>query len=182
MRGFDIFMRAAKKIYTADPRVVFLIVGSDRVCYGGDMKFIPDKSFKDFMLRQEDFDLKRLLFLGSLKPADLVQVLSLSDLHFYLTVPFVLSWSLLDALACGCTVLASDTAPVREFIHHGQTGLLQNFFDVDGFATTALQVLKDPAAYRHLGQAGEALIRGQYSLDRLIPRMTEFYEEVARAT
>ncbi len=181
MRGFDIFVRAAKKIYTADPRVVFLIVGSDRVAYGGDLKFIPDKTFKDFILRQDEFDLKHLLFLGQLKPADLVQVLSLSDLHIYLTVPFVLSWSLLDALACGCTVLASDTAPVREFIQHGQTGLLANFFDVDGFASTALQVLKDPAAYRHLGQAGERLIRESYSLEKLIPRMTAFYEEVAAA-
>src|SRR5262249_34383619 len=158
MRGFDIFMRAAKKIYTADPRVVFLIVGSDRVAYGGDLKFIADKSFKDFILRQDDFDLQHLLFLGQLKPPDLVQVLSMSDLHIYLTVPFVLSWSLLDALACGCTVLASDTAPVREFIQHGQNGLLQNFFDVDGFAATALHVLRDPEAYRHLGQAGEKLI------------------------
>jgi glycosyltransferase involved in cell wall biosynthesis len=181
MRGFDIFLRAAKKIYTADPRVVFLIVGSDRVAYGGDLKFIRDKSFKDFMLRQDEYDLQHLLFLGQLKPADLVRVLSLSDLHIYLTVPFVLSWSLLDALACGCTVLASDTAPVREFIRHGQTGLLQNFFDVDGFAATALQVLQDPAAYRHLGQAGEQLIREHYSLDTLIPRMTAFYEEVAAA-
>ena len=179
MRGFDIFMRAAKKIYTADPRVVFLIVGSDRVAYGGDLKFIQDKSFKDFILRQDDFDLQHLLFLGQLKPADLVRVLSLSDLHIYLTVPFVLSWSLLDALACGCTVLASDTAPVREFIQHGQTGLLQNFFDVDGFAATALQVLQDPEAYRRLGQAGEKLIRENYSLHTLIPRMNAFYEEVA---
>ncbi len=100
-------------------------------------------------------------------------------MHVYLTVPFVLSWSLLDALACGCTVLASDTAPVREFIHHGQTGLLQNFFDVDGFVATALEVLKDPDAYRHLGQAGEQLIREHYGLHTLIPRMTAFYEEVA---
>ncbi len=79
-------------------------------------------------------------------------------------------------------MLASDTAPVREFIHQGQTGLLQNFFDVDGFAATALQVLKDPEAYRHLGRAGETLIREHYSLDKLIPRMTEFYEEVANTT
>ena len=182
MRGFDIFMRAAKKIYTAYPDVVFLIVGSDRVSYGGDLKFIRDKTFKDFILRQDDFDLKRLLFLGPIKPAELAQVFSLSDLHFYLTVPFVLSWSLLDALACGCTVLASDTAPVREFIRHGETGLLQNFFDVDGFVATALEVLKDPEAYRHLGQAGAQLIREQYSLDVLIPRMTAFYDEVANAT
>jgi glycosyltransferase involved in cell wall biosynthesis len=179
MRGFDVFLHAAKKIYTADPRVVFLIVGSDRVCYGGDLKFIKDKSFKDFVLRQEDFDLNRLIFLGQVKPADLVQIFSLSDLHIYLTVPFVLSWSLLDALASGCTVLASDTAPVREFIRHGETGLLQNFFDVDGFANTALEVLQDPEAYRHLGQAGEQLIREHYSLQTIIPRMTAFYEEVA---
>jgi glycosyltransferase involved in cell wall biosynthesis len=178
-RGFDVFLHAAKKIYTADPRVVFLIVGSDRVCYGGDLKFIKDKSFKDFVLRQEDFDLNRLIFLGQVKPAELLQIFSLSDLHIYLTVPFVLSWSLLDALASGCTVLASDTAPVREFIRHGETGLLQNFFDVDGFANTALEVLQNPEAYRYLGQAGEQLIREHYSLHTIIPRMTTFYEEVA---
>ncbi|MEP7358388.1 MAG: glycosyltransferase, partial [Anaerolineales bacterium] len=178
MRGFDIFLRAAKKIYTADPRVVFLIVGSDRVAYGGDLKYIKEKSFKEYMLKQDDYDLQHLLFLGPVKPADLVRILSLSDLHIYLTVPFVLSWSLLDALACGCTVLASDTAPVREFIRHDETGLLRNFFDVDGLAETALDVLHRPEAFRHLGQAGEKLIRENYSLDVLIPRMTAFYEAV----
>jgi glycosyltransferase involved in cell wall biosynthesis len=179
MRGFDVFLRAAKKIYTANPNVVFLIVGSDRVAYGGDLKFIRDKSFKEFVLKQDEYDLERLLFLGQVKPAELARLLSLSDLHIYLTVPFVLSWSLLNALACGCTVLASDTPPVREFIRHGETGLLCNFFDVDGFAETALRVLAGPDAFRHLGQAGERLIREQYSLQRLIPRMTAFYEEVA---
>ncbi|MCC7362607.1 MAG: glycosyltransferase [Anaerolineales bacterium] len=181
MRGFDIFLRAAKKIYTADPRVVFLIVGSDRVAYGGDLKFIRDKSFKDFVLKQDEYDLDRLLFLGQVKPAELARLLSLSDLHLYLTVPFVLSWSLLNALACGCTVLASDTAPVREFIRPGETGLLRNFFDVDGFAAAALQVLADPEAYRSLGEAGARLIREHYSLQTIIPRLTAFYEEVAGA-
>ena len=179
MRGFDIFMRAAKKICDADPRVVVLIVGSDRVCYGGDLKFIKEKSFKDYILKQDNYDLTRMLFLGQIPPSDLVRILSLSDLHIYLTVPFVLSWSLLDALSCGCTVLASDTAPVREFIRPGETGLLENFFDVDALAETALKVLADPRAYRHLGQAGEKLIREHYSLETIIPRMTAFYEEVA---
>jgi glycosyltransferase involved in cell wall biosynthesis len=160
--------------------VVFLIVGSDRVAYGGDLKFIRDKSFKEFVLKQDEYDLNRLLFLGQVKPAELVRILNLSDLHIYLTVPFVLSWSMLDALACGCTVLASDTPPVREFIRAGETGLLRNFFDVDGFAEAALRVLADPGAYRHLGQAGERLIREQYSLHSIIPRMTAFYEEVAQ--
>ena len=84
----------------------------------------------------------------------LVDILSLSDLHVYLTVPFVLSWSLLDALACGCTVLASDTAPVREVIQDGTNGLLADFFDVDGLAEKAVAVLWDPAAYRSLGERG----------------------------
>ena len=149
--------------------MVFLIVGSDRVAYGGDLKYIQEKSFTEYVLKQDEYDLKHLLFLGSVPPTELARILSLSDLHIYLTVPFVLSWSLLDALACGCTVLASDTAPVREFVRHGQTGLLRNFFDVDGLAETALKVLKDPEAYRHLGQAGEQLIRAQYSLERIDP-------------
>ena len=179
MRGFDVFMRAAKKIYTANPNVVFLIVGSDRVAYGGDLKFIQEKTFREHVLKHDQYDPQRLLFLGPVPPAELARLFSLSDLHIYLTVPFVLSWSLLDALACGCTVLASDTAPVREFIRDGQTGLLRNFFDVDGLAEAALRVLEDPQAYRHLGRAGEALIRERYSLATIIPRLTEFYEEVA---
>jgi glycosyltransferase involved in cell wall biosynthesis len=179
MRGFDIFMRAAKKIYTANPNVVFLIVGSDRVAYGGDLKFIQEKSFREHVLKQDSYDPNRLLFLGPVPPTELARIFSLSDLHIYLTVPFVLSWSLLDALACGCTVLSSDTAPVREFIRHRENGLLCNFFDVDGLAATALEVLKDPEAYRHLGRAGEQLIREHYSLETIIPRMTAFYEDVA---
>jgi len=179
MRGFDVFMRAAKRIYIADRRVVFLVVGSDRVCYGGDLKFIQEKSFREHVLKQDEYDLKRVLFLGQVTPGDLVKILSLSDLHIYLTVPFVLSWSLLDALACGCTVLASDTAPVKEFVRQNETGLLVNFFDVDGLAATALQVLKDPPAYHRLGRAGEQMIRQNYGLDTIIPRMTSFYEGVA---
>lgn len=95
-------------------------------------------------------------------------------LHIYLTVPFVLSWSLLDALACQCSVLASDTAPVREVIRHGETGLLAGFFDIEGMARLALQVLKDPGAYRGLGAAGRAMEEERYALDKTLPRLWEF--------
>ena len=74
-----------------------------------------------------------------------MDVLSLGDLHLYFTVPFVLSWSLMDALSCGCTVLASDTAPVVEMIEDGRNGLLCGFYDVEGFAARAIEVLRDPA-------------------------------------
>jgi glycosyltransferase involved in cell wall biosynthesis len=105
---------------------------------------------------------------------------SLSDLHLYLTVPFVLSWSLLNALACDCTVLASDTALVREAIEHEKNGPLAGFFDVETLATQALRVLKDPAAYRALAAAGQALVEERYSLDQTLPRLWRLFSQVSK--
>lgn len=179
MRGFDIFLKVAKRVYEYYPDVVFLVVGSDSVAYGGDLKHIEEGSFKEHALGQEDYDLERIRFLGNVRPDELVLLLSLSDLHVYLTVPFVLSWSMLDAMACGCTVLASDTAPVREVIRNGENGILRDFFDVDGLAAAALDVLKDPWAYRELGQAAVRTISEEYSLDAIMPSMLALYEDVA---
>lgn len=111
----------------------------------------------------------------------MARLLSLSDLHIYLTVPFVLSWSLLDALACGCTVVASNTEPVREMITHGQNGLLADFYDLDRLTELSLQVLRDPQGHRHLGEAGAALIREKYALDQTLPQMLDFYQQTVRS-
>ena len=178
LRGFDIFMRAAKRIYERFPEVLFVAVGSDRVAYGGDHKYIKHKSFKEHVMEQDKYDPSKFLFTGSIPARDLVDVLSLSDLHIYLTAPFVLSWSLMNALACGCTVLASDTAPVREMIVQGHNGLLVDFFDVEGIASAAVDVLKAPALFRHLGEEGERMIHDQYSLDKIIPKLTALFEGV----
>ncbi|RMF48875.1 MAG: glycosyl transferase family 1, partial [Anaerolineae bacterium] len=97
MRGFDIFMRTAKRIYSARPDVHFLVVGEDRVAYGGDLRYIPEDSFKAHVLNQDDYDLRRFHFTGRVPPETLVNLFALSDLHIYLTVPFVLSWSVLNA-------------------------------------------------------------------------------------
>jgi glycosyltransferase involved in cell wall biosynthesis len=158
--------------------VVFLIAGQDRVCYGGDEKFTGGKTFKEWVLSQDQYDLSRFVFLGLLPPPELARLFALSDLHVYLTVPFVLSWSLLNALACGTTVLASDTAPVREMIEHGRNGLLTDFFDVERMAETANQVLDAPEEYRHLGAAGAEMVRERYSMDVCLPQMLKLYEEV----
>ena len=179
MRGFDIFMRVAKRIYEAFPNVVFLVVGWDTVEYGHDLSLIPENSFKEHVLKQDDYDLERIRFLGPLPSEDLVRILSLSDLHIYLTVPFVVSWSLLNAMSCGCTVLASNTAPVQEIVRHEQNGLLGEFFDVEGLAASALAVLRDPGRFRRLGSAAEETIRREYSLEVVMPRMTAFFHEVA---
>ena len=177
MRGFDIFMKVAKRTYETYPDVVFLVVASDRVAYGGDLKHIPHQSFKEFVLEQDNYDLERIRFLGNQQPDTLAQILTLSDLHIYLTVPFVLSWSVLDAMACGCVVLGSDTAPVREVISDGRNGLLRGFHDVEGLAEAAVEVLKDPAAHRELGAAARRTVEERYSLDTVLPQMLELYEE-----
>lgn len=176
MRGFDIFMKVAKRIYEARQDVIFVVVGADRVCYGGDLRHIKTKTFREHVLSQDRYDLDRFMFLGLVPTRDLIDILSLSDLHIYLTVPFVLSWSMMDALAVGCTVLASDTAPVCEVIQHEKNGLLANFFDVDGFTKQALRVLDDPQQFRPLGEAGVRLIDEQYSLAKKLPEMVALYE------
>ncbi len=179
MRGFDIFMRTAKLIYERYPRVVFLVVGSDTVVYGSDRERITESTFKDHVLAQDAYDLDRIHFLGHVSRDELVRVLSLSDLHIYLTVPFVLSWSLLNAMACGCTVLASDTAPVREVIRDRVNGLMCDFFDVEGLAETAIGVLKEPLAHRDLGRVAVRTIQERYSLEVTLRQLTAFFEEVA---
>jgi glycosyltransferase involved in cell wall biosynthesis len=182
MRGFDIFMQVARSIYRQFPDVLFIVVGSDRVCYGGDEKHIRQKTFREHVLAQGNYDLSRFLFTGLVGVSTLVDLLSLSDLHLYFTVPFVLSWSLMDALACGCTVLASDTAPVREMIDDGKNGRLCGFYDVEGFAQRAVEVLRDPGAFRHLGLEAAERIRRDYAIEITLPRLARLFDEVVGPT
>jgi glycosyltransferase involved in cell wall biosynthesis len=179
MRGFDIFMKLAKRIYQQTPNILFVVVGADQVFSGGDLNHIPEKSFREHVLKQDDYNLSKFLFTGTLRPEQLARLLSLSDLHVYLTVPFVLSWSLFDALACGCTVVASNTEPVREVIQHEENGLLAEFYDLDRLAELSFQVLRDPKGHRRLGDAGTTLIREKYALERTLPQTAEFYQSVA---
>ncbi|MCP4626346.1 MAG: glycosyltransferase [bacterium] len=129
MRGFDIFMRIADRIIKQMKNVLFICVGSDRISYDNDIKHIRKKSFRQHVINTIDPDLDCFRFTGLVPRQQLADILSMSDLHIYLTVPFVLSWSMLNALACECVVLASDTAPVKEFITHNDNGLLNDFFD-----------------------------------------------------
>jgi glycosyltransferase involved in cell wall biosynthesis len=180
MRGFDIFMKAAKKLADRRKDVIFLIAGQDRVCYGGDERFTGGKSFKEWVLSQDSYDLSRFQFLGLIPPTELAKLFNFTDVHVYLTVPFVLSWSLVDALACGATVLASDTAPVREMIQPGVNGVLFDFFNPDALAELAHQLLDRKEQYQVLGRQAAALIRQRYSIDVCLPKMVELYESVKR--
>jgi glycosyltransferase involved in cell wall biosynthesis len=183
MRGFDIFMRAADIIARERSDVLFLVVGTDRHAYGGDENHIaPHATFKDWTLARGNYDLSRFIFTGRLPPAELGRVLASTDLHIYLTVPFVLSWSMMDAMSCGAVVLGSDTAPVREMIRDGENGLLADFFSPEDFASKALRALSDLSAHRPLGRRAEEMIREAYSSEAVLPRVIALYERAAART
>jgi glycosyltransferase involved in cell wall biosynthesis len=178
IRGFDVFMKFAKQLSERRSDVYFLVVGQDRVCYGGDEKFTGGKSFKEWVLAQASYDLSPFSFLGNVPPKTLAQILSHSDLHVYWTVPFVLSWSLLNALSCGAVVLASDTPPVREVIQHEKNGLLVDFFDIEKWVDMADDVLSHPKSYRPLALAGRETVLREYSQEVCLPKVERLYEDV----
>jgi glycosyltransferase involved in cell wall biosynthesis len=182
MRGFDAFMRVARRLCDVRDDVIFPVAGKDRVCYGGDRAVTGARTFKEWVLARDDDDLSRFVFLGPTPPPMLARLSNLSDLHMYLTVPFVLSWSLMDALACGATVLASDTEPVREMIAHGENGLLVNFCDVDGWVEAASRVLDRSGDFESLGISGARMIRDRYSLAVCLPQMLALYEHATPAS
>ena len=138
-RGFHIFMRALEKIQRADPCCHALIVGGDEVSYGRRPK--EAANWREKMLAEVTLDPARTHFMGRIPRAQYLRVLQVSAAHVYLTYPFVLSWSLLEAMACGAPVIASDTAPVREVIRDQENGRLVDFFDAQAIATKVLDTL-----------------------------------------
>jgi glycosyltransferase involved in cell wall biosynthesis len=182
MRCFDLFMRTAKLIYQQYPDVLFFVVGADRVAYGGDETFLPQgTTFKQWTLASDNYDLTRFHFLGTILPQQLAVLLASTDLHIYLTVPFVLSWSMMDAMSCGAVVLGSDTAPVKEMIRDGENGLLANLFDSEALAEKALRVLQNPDTFRPLGRSAEQLIDQNYSVQSILPRMLALYDRAVNS-
>ncbi|GIW75561.1 MAG: glycosyl transferase family 1 [Phycisphaerae bacterium] len=177
MRGFDVFMKAAKIICERMPNVLFLVVGTDRIAYGGDEAYTGGKTFKQWVLDQDHYDLERIRFVGRLPMDELARTLASTDLHIYLTVPFVLSWSMMDAMSCGAVVLGSDTSPVREMIRDGHNGLLVDFFNPQAIADKACEVLIDPDSFRPLGRFAEQTIMENYSLEAVLPQMLQLYED-----
>jgi glycosyltransferase involved in cell wall biosynthesis len=134
MRGFDMFMRSAKIIAQRYPDVLFFVVGSEKMSYGGDEEHIkPYKTFKEWTLAQQTIRPVEVRVHPQLDQVALGKLLATTDLHIYLTVPFVLSWSMMDAMSCGAVVLGSATSPVKEMIRHGENGLLADFFSPGGF-------------------------------------------------
>jgi len=142
-RGFHIFMRALERIQKSHPTCHALIIGGDGTSYGKRPKDAPN--WREQMLREVTLDPTRTHFMGRVPYAQYLKVLQVSAAHVYLTYPFVLSWSLLEAMACGAPIVASDTASVREVIRDRSNGRLVPFFDVAATASTVVESLHEPA-------------------------------------
>lgn len=138
-RGFHIFMRALELMQRADPRCHALIVGGDDVSYGKRPRGAAN--WREKMLSEVRLDPVRTHFLGRVPRANYLRVLQVSAAHVYLTYPFVLSWSMLEAMACGAPIIASDTAPVREVIRDGVNGRMVDFFSPHAIARASLDAL-----------------------------------------
>ena len=176
IRGYPTFMRALPRSLAERPAAHIVIVGADGTSYGAPPP--EGDTWKAIGLRAvaDSIDMARVHFVGRLARADYLTVLSLSAVHVYLTVPFVLSWSMLEAMAMRCPLVASDTAPCREVIESGLNGVLVDFFDVDALAEQVHRLLADPARGAALGGEARRTVKKRYRLDRALEKIRKALE------
>lgn len=177
VRGFDIFMKMAKRVYQDRSDVRFLIVGAERTNYGHELFHIGNKSFKQWVLEQDDYELDRFVFLDLIQPQEIANLLNISDVHVSLTVPYPGQTSLLQAMASGCAVVGSKTAPVEEMVKDGKTALLSDFYDVDGLAKQVLRLLDNREQARSLGEAARKHVEDHYELLKCFGKQVHFFQE-----
>jgi len=154
LRGFHIFMRALPEVLTTCPEAeVLMIGGSAPSGYGGTSP--NGKDWTSWMLDElgDQLDRSRVHFVGKVPHAQMIDAFSISRAHVYYTYPFVLSWSLVEAMAAECTIIASDTAPLHDAITNGVEGVLLPFFDVPLLSATLVRAICEPEAFAGMGQA-----------------------------
>jgi glycosyltransferase involved in cell wall biosynthesis len=182
-RGYHIFMRALPEILKRRPNARVLIVGADDVSYGARPE--NGQKWKDIFAKEvrpliSDADWSRVHFLGNVPYTAFIPLLQLSSVHVYLTYPFVLSWSLLEAMSVGCAIVASDTQPLHEAIKHDETGRLVNFFDVQKIASEVCALLDDPEERSRLGANARAFAQANYDLQTVcLPRQLAWVQTLA---
>jgi len=173
-RGFHIFMRALPRILAARPNARVLVVGGEEVSYGRASKHPVGLRGEMEAEVGSNVDWDRVHFLGRVPYSKYVEIIQVSRCHIHLTMPFVLSWSLLEAMSMQAIVVASDVSSVREAVTHGQTGLLVDFFDVEALADQVIDVLSNPSTHAHLGPAARTHVVEKYDfLTRCLPRHLE---------
>lgn len=182
-RGYHIFMRALPDLLRRRPRARILIVGGNDVSYGAHPP--QGQTWKERFASEvrphiSEADWARVHFLGALPYHQFLALLQVSAVHVYLTYPFVLSWSLLEAMSTGCAVVASDTAPLHEVVLPDETGCLVPFFSPQALADEVCALLADAPTRQRLGRAARAFVQANHDLQRIcLPKQLDWVQQVA---
>lgn len=182
LRGYHIFMRSLPKILRDRPNLNVVIVGGDDVSYGA--RSPSGATWKNIFLTEvsDKIDLNRVHFVGNLNYRSFIALLQISTVHVYLTYPFVLSWSLMEAMSCGCAIVASDTAPVKELITTNKTGVLIDFFDFENLSNQVIKLLSDAKERERLGKNARDFIIENYDLRNIcLPQQLQWIKSMLRA-
>jgi len=178
-RGFHVFMRAIPEIQKHRPRARIVIVGGDEVSYSPRLP--PGQSYRARLTQElgDRVDWSRVEFRGKIPYRDYLALLRRSSAHVYLTYPFVLSWSLLEAMSAGCLVVASRTPPVEEVIRDGENGLLVDFFSTEQIAERIHLALTNK--HSHLRRAArQAVVNGYDLKSKCLPAQLRLVETLQR--
>lgn len=179
-RGYHVFMRALPRLLRERPQARVVVVGADGTSYGARPP--AGKTWKQVFLDEVagEVDASRLHFVGQLPYAAYLRLLQVSAAHVYLTYPFVLSWSMLEAMSAGCLVVASRTPPVTEVLRHGENGLLFDFFDGAQLAAEVVHALSERPAMEPLRrQARTDMVAGFDLRTICLPRQLALAEELS---
>jgi glycosyltransferase involved in cell wall biosynthesis len=181
LRGFDRFMELANRLMQRNSDVICIVVGGPTAQRGLDVEFF-NRDYRAYVLEKSPaVDPERIWFLDSILHSQVAEVFRASDLHIYPSRPYVVSTSLVEAMATGCVVLAWDNAPVREFVTDGKTGLLIPPDDIDAAIKQACAVLEDPRAHGSLGEAASQTVRERYSQEVAMPALATIFTELVNA-
>jgi glycosyltransferase involved in cell wall biosynthesis len=179
LRGYHVFMRALPRLLAEVPDAEVLLVGSDQQAGYG---LPPPKgaTWKQRFLDEvkDRLDLSRVHFTGQLPHRQMLAALSISRAHVYYTYPFVLSWSLLEAMASECLVVASDTAPVRDALRSGENGLLLDFFDHGALAQALIEACRSPERFAPLRKAARATVTANFNRSQCSAAWVTLLEEL----
>lgn len=177
-RGYHIFMRALPRILSERQNAHVVIVGGNGASYGPAPQ--DGRSWKDIFFNEvrDSLPAERVHFVGKIPYPSFIALMQISSAHVYLTYPFVLSWSMLEAMSIGALVIASKTAPVEEVISDNDNGLLFNFFDIETLSDLVIEALAEPSRFSKIRESARRHIVEQYDLRRrCLPRWTDFVRQ-----